>query len=154
MDFKTLSRVVADGVAYLPAETRQQILDTVEAGLEKALEVFETVEEAFAPVANKPSTSIYDDVRNDVGDPPGSFEDIVKNFERGVAEPDAESGGSQSLNTLLGTVYDYVVEHHEEWYDARFGDYRDDNIQHPEYLLSALEELIARRDQGNSLPGV
>lgn len=94
---------IADELAkVLPPET----IATAYNFVGKVADAFNMVDEVIVKAHdkqedNKKSQSIYDDVRNDVGNPPGSFEDIVAGWN---TQPDATSGGRVDYLTFSTTV--------------------------------------------------
>jgi len=123
MDISRLMRLVDEASKVVPSEYRKAFIDGVGQVANVLDEVANLIDD---PRVKKPeSQSIYDDVRNDVGNPPGSFEDIVAGWD---TQPDAERGGSgddkSSARIVVDSIYRFLTEHTEV-----YSEYNEDNAQ-------------------------
>lgn len=153
MNLETLRRIAQDAARLVPQEIKDQVAATLMDAQDTLTEVIDDLTDARA----QSSGSIYDDVREDMGTPPNSFEDIVKGWEYPVSnstphaaeQPDAErsESGGTDLSSLIKGIYAYVVENNED-YAGWSKEFEDWNVAHPVYIVIDFLALLAEGDIG------
>lgn len=148
MDFKDVARTLGSVVESLPTDTRNKVADAVDNAFNKIAEFVDAMDEEAS--VNHITVKIPEGMTEQ--EVASRIESVLAAKQPGREADGTESAGSQSLEYILGILYDYLVDTHPQWVNASSDphDYRPDNIDYPEHMLNTLMELADKRRRKNN----